>query len=382
MGRYSPTVRLDPGGPLDFTALSSALRELQDTRLRKRQQKLWEEREAEDRRQQGERERIAAEARANDVRARGGVKLLEAPMGQPTLRDLTPSRAPRVPEALGGGTLRPMLSRPSGGDYRPEGTGRYLEVIDGESYMVDPLQPARMEERKREILDAPKRLSLGIQRHRTLRELGLDGADAPEDLGRMDNSLFGALVEGRQGQRSMQQAETQLRQQATYYGIQGADELPASVLAAEIKRVQQQRAKGDDFAEWKRKEDYREGLRRSRPDKDKDGDETPAFLTPNAVGKMAADLTGKPKTDEAGDPIDADGDGKPDTVTPNEAAGVAGDKVRAAKRAAASEEYTRAGNAYKAALAMAGNDPAKLEEIKAAYMAARAAIEKRYGSLQ
>lgn len=198
MGRYSPTVRLDPGGPLDFTALSSALRELQDTRLRKRQQKLWEEREAEHRRQQGERERIAAEARANDVRARGGVKLLEAPMGQPTLRDLTPSRAPRVPEALGGGELRPMLPRSTGGDPRPDGTGRYLEVVDGESYMVDPMQPLRLQERVRQDTERAKLASSGRVARTLLSNVptyrgALDQLN-DEDLGRMPLSEIDALT--------------------------------------------------------------------------------------------------------------------------------------------------------------------------------------------
>lgn len=380
MGRYSPTIRQDPGGPLDFSPLAAALSDLQDNRLRRRQQKLWEDREAEDRRVQGERERVAAEERANDVRRRGGVKLLEAPIGKPTLRDVTPAQESRVPQSLGGGALRPMLPRSTGGDYRPEGTGRYLEQVDGEAYMVDPLQPARMEERKREILDAPKQMSEGIQRERMLRDAGLHQGDDPASLGKMDRSLFGVLVESRQGQRSLQQAETALRQQATFYGIPGADRLPAAVLAAEVKRVQQQRAKGDDFAEWKRRADYTEGQRRSRPGTD--ADEMPAFLTPNAVGKMAADMTGKAKTDDAGDPIDANGDGKPDVVTPNEAAGMASDKVKAAKRAAASEEYTLAANAYKVGLARAGSDPAEQEKVKAAYLAARAAIEQRYGSLQ
>jgi len=150
MGRYSPTVRDDPGGPLDFSPLASALSDLQDNRLRRRQQKLWEDREAEDRRVQGERERVAAEKRANDVRRRGGTPLLSAPIGQPSLRDLTPAQESRVPQSLGGGALRPMLPRSTGGDYRPEGTGRYLEVIDGESYMVDPLQPMRLQDKVRQ----------------------------------------------------------------------------------------------------------------------------------------------------------------------------------------------------------------------------------------
>lgn len=378
MGRYSPSVREDPGGPLDFSPLTSALREMQDNRLRRRQLKLYEDREAEDRRVQGERERVAHEARVNDVRARGGIPILQAPIGQPTLRDMTPSIETRVPQALGGGTLRPMLRSSSVPDaeYRPDGTGRYLETIDGESYMVDPMQPARLEERKREIVDAPKRLNLGLQRDRLLREAQLDQGDAPEDLGRMDNSIFSALVQGRQGRRSMQQAEGELRLRARMRGIPGADELPIDEVAFQLKRAEGRDNDADDMRTFRAKESYREGLIRSRPDHDKDDkDDTPAFLTPNAVGKVAGDLAGKPK-------VDMDGDPTGEVISPSEAASIATDKVNAGKRAAAAAEYTRAADAYKAALAQAGNDPAKVEVVKQAYLAARAAIEKRYGSLQ
>ena len=198
MGRYSPTIRDDPGGPLDFSPLASALSDLQDNRLRRRQQKLWEDREAEDRRQQGERERVAAEGRANDVRRRGGTPILSAPMGQPTLRDLTPARESRVPQSLGGGALRPMLPRSTGGDYRPEGTGRYLEQVDGESYMVDPLQPMRLQDKVRQDTERAKLTSAGRVSRTLLGSVptfrGTLDQLSDEDLGRMPLGEVDALV--------------------------------------------------------------------------------------------------------------------------------------------------------------------------------------------
>ena len=179
MGRYSPTVRPDPGGPLDFSPLSSALRQLQDNRLRRRQQKLWEDREAEDRRVQGERERVAAEERANDVRRRGGQPLLSAPIGQPTIRDMTPSRETRVPSAVGGGSLRPLLPASSGGDAREDGTGRYTETIDGETYLVDPLQPMRLQDRVRRDTERAKLTANGRVSRTFLSGVPLDKVRAP-----------------------------------------------------------------------------------------------------------------------------------------------------------------------------------------------------------
>ena len=208
MGRYSPSVREDPGGPLNFSPLTSALRDLQDNRLRRRQLHLFEDREAEDRRVQGERERIGREARANDVRARGGVRLLDVPVGQPTLRDLTPSTETRVPQSLGGGAIRPMLpSRASTveSDYRPAGTGRYLEEVDGESYMVDPLQPARLQDVVRETSGRALRASQGRVARTLLRGAPGFGSAlqdlSDEDLGRMPLSEVDALIRVAQPRR-------------------------------------------------------------------------------------------------------------------------------------------------------------------------------------
>lgn len=200
MSRYSPSVRLDAGGPLDFSPLTSALRDLQDTRLRKRQLSLYEAREAEDNRQQAERERIAGEARANDVRRRGGVPILEAPIGQPTIRDLTPSTAAptRVPQALGGGELRTPLARSSGGDWRPEGTGRYQETIDGTTYLVDPLQPLRLQDKvrrdtERATLESAGRVSRSLLSTIPTYQQPLSRL-SDEDLGRLPLSELDTLT--------------------------------------------------------------------------------------------------------------------------------------------------------------------------------------------
>ena len=221
MGRYSPTVRPDPGGPLDFSPLSSALRQLQDNRLRRRQQKLWEDREAEDRRVQGERERVAAEERANDVRRRGGQPLLSAPIGQPTIRDMTPSRETRVPSAVGGGSLRPLLPASSGGDAREDGTGRYTETIDGETYLVDPLQPMRLQDRVRRDTERAK-LTANGRVSRTFLSGVPQFKDAlatlsDEDLGRMPLSEVDALA--RVGTPKPLSAREDVTGQAKAYGI-------------------------------------------------------------------------------------------------------------------------------------------------------------------
>lgn len=206
MGRYSPTVREDPGGPLDFSPLTSALRQMQDNRLRRRQLSLYEDREAEDRRVQGERERVAHEARVNDVRARGGVPILSAPVGQPTLRDMTPATENAGARALGGQPLRPMLaSRAStvpAAEYRPDGTGRYLETLDGESYMVDPMQPARLQDTLRDTSGRALRASQGRVARTLLKGTpqfaGALDALSDEDLGRMPLGEVDGLIRAAQ----------------------------------------------------------------------------------------------------------------------------------------------------------------------------------------
>lgn len=144
MSRFSPTVRPEAPRPLDFSPISSALREVQDRRRRERlerqeqdrynqQQQRQQDLDTLERQRYGQRQEIEAQERAGELLSKGWQRTEE-------YRDPSVSRIRGQAGSVdAGGFSVPIPDVEQGLERRP-GMESVRTQVDGSEYIFDPLR--------------------------------------------------------------------------------------------------------------------------------------------------------------------------------------------------------------------------------------------------